>query len=124
MGNDSFEDSGSTLSHGFNEEDAGFYVTIHYVKGGIKIKATTNIANIKENTNTEYPRIRELMEDFLNNGWEEVRPETVGALTSGEIISTPNGNLYWHERYQIEDMLEELQQGNEVFMQYGGNLNV
>ena len=103
-------------------EDKGFYVTVSYVKGGIKLKATPEIANIAENTNHERPDMHDLMEDFLQNGWEEVHPEDIGALTSGEIVSDSNGNIYWHERYQIEDMVEELQQGNEVFMQYGGNL--
>ena len=103
-------------------EDRGFYVIVNYNKYGIKLIATPEIKDIAANTNHEYPDIYDLMEDFLQNGWETVNPEDIGALTSGELISDPNGNVYWHERYQIEDMVEELQKGQTVLMQYGGNL--
>ena len=103
-------------------EDKGFYVIVNYNKYGIKLIATPEIKDIAENTGNARPDIYDLMEDFLQNGWETVNPEDIGALTSGELISDPNGNVYWHERYQIEDMVEELQKGQTVLMQYGGNL--
>lgn len=40
-------------------------------------------------------------------GWERVLPETIGALTDGEIWSDGT-YLYWHERYAIEDFDETL----------------
>ena len=105
-------------------EDEGFNVKVTYVKGGIKLTATPSLLEDVQGLGEQIdkPSIFEVMEDFFTSGWEEVRPEDIGVLTSGEIFSDPNGNVYWHERYQIEDMVEELMNGNEVFMQYGGNL--
>ncbi len=105
-------------------EDEGFNVKVTYVKGGIKLTATPSLLEDVQGLGEQIdkPSIFEIMEDFFTNGWEEIRPEDIGALTSGEIFSDANGNVYWHERYQIEDMVEELMNGNEVFMQYGGNL--
>lgn len=121
------DEQAETLKSGPSSgEDKGTYVDVIYQKGGIKLKPTEQLKKeIAEGGPQDvqtYASIWELMEDFFTNGWENVAPEDIGALTSGEIFSDPNGNLYWHERYQIEDMLEELKQGNEVFMQYGGNL--
>lgn len=105
-------------------EDEGFNVKVTYKKGGITLSPTSNlledVQGLGETINK--PSIYDLMEDFFSNGWETVRPEDIGALTSGEIFADANGNIYWHERYQIEDMVEELMNGNSVFMQYGGNL--
>ena len=108
----------------------GLYVTAVYSKGGITLKPTPELLNeVAENKAdvgkgfVEWnPQLHDLLEDFTGNGWEWVNPEDIGALTSGEIISDPGGNVYWHERYQIEDMVEELVSGKNVWMQYGGNL--
>jgi hypothetical protein len=105
-------------------EDEGFNVKVVYNKYGITLEPTANLLSdvqgIGEMINK--PNIFELMEDFFTNGWEMVNPEDIGALTSGELMSDQDGNVYWHERYQIEDMVEELMNGNKVNLQYGGNL--
>ena len=56
----------------------------------------------------------ELMEDFLTNGWQNVPPEDIGALTSAPIFEAPDGRIYWHERYQVESAAEELLLGKTV----------
>jgi hypothetical protein len=62
----------------------------------------------------------------LANGWEEVKPEEVGALTASMILSdeadrddmgilTGCGRVYWHPNYAVEDPIETLQKaGNFV----------
>jgi hypothetical protein len=105
-------------------EDEGFNVKVVYNKYGITLEPTANLLNDVQGIGESIPKpsIWELMEDFFTNGWERVNPEDIGALTSGEIMSDQDGNVYWHERYQIEDMVEELMNGNKVNLQYGGNL--
>ena len=60
-----------------------------------------------------------LLEDHLCDGWDRIRPEEIGALTSAPILSdecsrndegeiTSTGVVYWHERYQIESAANEL----------------
>lgn len=52
-----------------------------------------------------------LFEDFAGNGWSTPSAEELGALTSCEIIIAWDDEVYWHERYQIEDAIEELLNG-------------
>jgi len=67
----------------------------------------------------------ELLEDHLCNGWEAVRPEEVGALTSalllcdevdrdeaGEIRDV--GRVYWNPDYAVCDEIEELRDKHQV----------
>jgi len=56
----------------------------------------------------------ELLEDHLTNGWQQLDPADIGALTSAPILEAPDGRVYWHERYQIEAAGEELLLGKEV----------
>ena len=69
--------------------------------------------------------MRILLADFFKRQWCEVRPEEIGALTSALIISDeahrdPDGTLlsvghvYWNERYQVEDEIEELRKSGEI----------
>src|SRR5208337_3581974 len=114
----------AAISQPTSGEDEGFNVKVVYNKYGITLEPTANLLNdvqgIGETINK--PSIWELMEDFFTNGWEMVNPEDIGALTSGEIMSDQDGNIYWHERYQIEDMVEMLMNGEKVNLQYGGNI--
>jgi len=120
----SSEDKVAATEQPTSGEDEGFNVKVVYNKYGITLEPTANLLSdvqgIGEMINK--PNIFELMEDFFTNGWEMVNPEDIGALTSGELMSDQDGNVYWHERYQIEDMVEELMNGNKVNLQYGGNL--
>ncbi len=61
----------------------------------------------------------DLLDDHLCNGWDWVRPEEIGALTSAPILSDECsrddqgaietvGVVYWHERYQVESAADEL----------------
>ena len=56
----------------------------------------------------------ELMGDFLSNGWQNVDPEEISALTDAPIFEAPDGRIYWHERYQVESAAEELVLGKTV----------
>jgi len=60
-----------------------------------------------------------LLEDHLDNGWEMVPPEDIGALTaapilSDEIVRDDNGRIveagrvYWYPDYAVRDEIEEL----------------
>jgi len=61
----------------------------------------------------------DLLENCLCNGWEWIRPEEIGALTSAPILSDDCsrddsgllgqiGAVYWFEKYQIQSPGEEL----------------
>ena len=63
--------------------------------------------------------IFDLLEDWLDSGWEIVPPEDIGALTSAPILTdeierddhgqvTSIGRVWWFERYAIEDPVETL----------------
>jgi hypothetical protein len=58
--------------------------------------------------------LEELLDDRTSNGWQWVEPEDIGALTSGPILEAPDGNIYWHERYQIESAADMLLSGKPV----------
>ena len=71
---------------------------------------------------------RELCEHPLCNGWSEVNPEDVAALTSslifsdelewdddGEILTV--GRVYWFPNYQIESPVETLRANGWVVFQ-------
>src|SRR5208337_3441999 len=114
----------AAISQPTSGEDEGFNVKVVYNKYGITLEPTANLLNDVQGIGESIPKpsIWELMEDFFTNGWEMVNPEDIGALTSGEIMSDQDGNVYWHERYPIEDMVEMLMNGEKVNLQYGGNL--
>ena len=67
--------------------------------------------------------LAELLEEATANGWSWQAPEDLGALTSAPIISDPNGNVYWHERYQVDDPIGMLANGETVQFDFGGNMN-
>ena len=78
----------------------------------------------------ECKSIEDALEDHLCNGWEIIAPADVGALTDGLLITDDAerddqgalvrvGTVYWDERYQIEDALEELQAGRAVEFRAG-----
>jgi hypothetical protein len=69
--------------------------------------------------------LRVLLDDHLANGWDEIKPEEIGALTSALIISdeairNPDGSLlsvghvYWNERYQVDDEIDELRTAGAI----------
>ena len=63
--------------------------------------------------------LQDLLEDWLCNGWEFIRPEEISALTSAPILSddakrddkgelTDVGNVYWFSDYAVTCEIEEL----------------
>jgi hypothetical protein len=64
--------------------------------------------------------IEDLLEHHLANGWELLRPDEIGALTSCPLILADTAarddagvltaveRVYWHERYQVDNALREL----------------
>ena len=78
---------------------------------------------------SERPRLRRLgnwspcsyeaeaafVRDYLEpQGFKQVKPEDVGALTSGLLVQNAAGQIFWNERYQVESFIEELIKGNSV----------
>lgn len=73
--------------------------------------------------------ISELFERQLCNGWDRVRPEDIGALTSCPYIFTDDcemddegkitsvGRVYWFPRYEVDCLLEELEKNGSVTLQ-------
>lgn len=104
----------------------GKYLILEVVPSGLNI--TLNPDGIEElqdrKDETDSQTFFTLFEDFTANGWMSLGAEQIGALTSSEIIISPDaetddhGNLvstdttiYWHERYQVEDAIEALLAG-------------
>jgi len=70
----------------------------------------------------------DVISDYIGNGWDEVLPEKIGALTEAPIIGKmvywdDNGDfdgaeeIYWYPNYQIEDPFRVLLEAGEVFFQ-------
>ena len=69
--------------------------------------------------------LQDLLEDYLVNGWEFIRPEEIAALTSAPILSdsaqrnddgklTKIGGCYWFPNYAVESEIETLLEKNSV----------
>jgi len=74
--------------------------------------------------------IRELLEDHLCRGWEEILPEEIGALTSAMLLSddvqrdddgriTRIGRIYFNPNYQVMDEIRELRERSCVIFDGG-----
>jgi hypothetical protein len=58
--------------------------------------------------------------DYLRpQGFRTVKPEDIGALTSGLLVQNDKGDIFWDSRYQVESFLEELIAGRPVEWQKG-----
>ena len=82
----------------------------------------------------EIPRLRRLgrghpetcvaeaafVRDYLRpQGFRTVKPEDIGALTSGLLVQNDKGDIFWDSRYQVESFLEDLIAGCSVEWQKG-----
>ena len=74
----------------------------------------------------------ELLEDHLCNGWELVRPEEIGALTSALLLSDEVdrdevgeiravGRVYWNPDYAVCDEVEQLREKHAVLFRGVGS---
>jgi hypothetical protein len=61
----------------------------------------------------------DLIADQLGEGWQEIKPEEIGALTASILLTdeadrddsgvlTRCGRVYWHPSYAVEDPIETL----------------
>lgn len=95
--------------------------------GNLKIKLRKGVRKLI--VNEEIKTIWDLMEGVIcNSSWELVTAEEVGGLTDCQFILadettrddhgnlTDVGNVYWHERYQIEDALEVLKDQGYIIL--------
>lgn len=109
---------------GLKHEDEGLWLRLVYLpNGNLDVQATQELKNEFAANEDWVPTIYELFEDFTANGWEWIRPVDIGALTDGDIITDPDGHIFWHERYQIEDPVEELKTAGHYTMLAGGGLD-
>lgn len=102
------------------------YLKVEYVPHGLRLELTPDGREFVEG----YPEGKpdsylfcDLFDDYLFSGWAMLRPEDIGALTGCDIILTDDwtieddgtlqvyGNIYWHERYQIESLIDRLLAG-------------
>src|SRR5271156_1320269 len=110
-----------------NDADTGAYVKVENDPQGNLLVSATDLgrkeiaAMMGEKNRGTDALLADAMEDLTSNGWEWVSPEDIGALTSAPILMAPSGNVYWHERYAIEDPIEMLANGEQVRFDFGGN---
>jgi hypothetical protein len=95
---------------------------------GMIITATEEGREYAQEEIDNYPALFDMFEDWIGNGWMWIPPESVGALTDGEIISPdaymddygeitfpyPNSHVYWFSNYQVENPLETWAEGKGV----------
>ena len=56
----------------------------------------------------------ELLEHWIANGWRMVPPDEIGALTTGLILESPEGFIFYHENAKLETPAQELVEGRTV----------
>ena len=56
----------------------------------------------------------ELLEHWIANGWRMVPPDEIGALTTGLILESPEGYIFYHENAKLETPAQELVEGRTV----------
>lgn len=74
-----------------------------------------------------YDGMFDLMEEWVQSEWMWIPPEQIGALTDAPIISPdatveddgsytifPDGAVYWHSNYMVEDPVEKWARGEGV----------
>lgn len=100
----------------------GHYVTLRKTPDGdLEMTATEQLRADADlfRGRPESDALSDMLEDHLGSGWEWVRPEEIGALTSGDIISdtverddegglTSVGHVYWDSMYQVQSTVETL----------------
>lgn len=70
----------------------------------------------------------DVISDYIGNGWDEILPEKIGAITEAPIIGrdvvwddegdVENAEaIYWYPNYQIEDPFRVLLETGEVFFE-------
>lgn len=112
------------------------YVELDKVPGGLRIKLTPEGKEFlidNRNTANEWCKgtdyiYSDLMEYELGNGWEWIRPEEIGALTDGNILSdevvrddqgniTKLGRVYWFPNHQVISEIDELYNNGDCFLE-------
>ncbi len=102
--------------------EPGEYVDLKVTPDGLELIATDSLREDAERFRglAEMAALYEMLEDHTaNSDWEFVRPEEVGALTSGALLAdrverddngeiTAVGNVYWDSGYQQTSTVEEL----------------
>lgn len=105
----------------------GHYVTLRKMPNGLELTATENLyadADLFRNR-CEIDALSDILEDHLCNEWEWVRPEEIGALTDGDILTDTAqrddqgelvsvGCVYWDSMYQVQSTVETLLRGETV----------
>ncbi|GAA6622760.1 hypothetical protein [Scytonema sp. NUACC26] len=61
----------------------------------------------------------DLFEYHLCNGWSTVLPEDIGALTSGLLLRSPEGKIYWDESYAVRSLVDDLVEKGKCVLLYG-----
>jgi hypothetical protein len=105
------------------------YVTFDKIDGNLVIAllpaGREEIADAEDNSINSDAFILDLFEHPLCNGWTEVKPEEIGALTASPILTDDFqrdddgklikvGRVFWFPSYQIECPVETLRDRGEV----------
>lgn len=115
-----------------NKIETGRYLELEFVQGGLNVRLTEEGRSELADLRASKPRATDdaifvdLFEDFAGNGWQLIDPSTMGLTACRLGISPDTANdqfnvetVYWHERYAVEDAIEELAAG-ELFLMLAG----
>ena len=112
------------------------FITIHFLENGIRLEPTPEgideAKNYLDDGNESDGALWSMLESFLDNGWVNIPPWDIRAITDAPIMSEDftiddDGNLvpatdkpedavvYWHENYAVESCIAKWAVGESVF---------
>jgi len=121
--------------------ERGDFLTLRKVNGNLELVPTPRGVDVAKAylaaredgsaTSASDDMLHDMLEDFLGNGWLQVEPVDVGALTDAYMLSDdgtvpdeggwkPVGEgarVYAHMNYQVEDPIETFAKGGVVFFE-------
>ena len=118
-----------------NIEDFGGVVMEITLDDTLLIKLTPEGIKELKDTKNDYPSFSEehiffdiMVPVLCNSDWDFILPEEIVASTAGTILSKGStrddngklikpGKVFWHSNYQLESMIETLEQGIALALQ-------
>jgi hypothetical protein len=97
----------------------GNYLALDFKENGVRVTLTPMGSDKIKELKEEHPEMLDhqlFAELFTDFGFHLVDPSYLG-LTSCQLGFTDDSDLWWHERYAVEDAIEVLQEDGGLFLQ-------
>jgi hypothetical protein len=112
-------------------------ITIHFLPDGIRLEPMPDgildaRAYLNDGDQSD-AALWDMLEGFIGNGWANIPPEAIGAMTDAPILSedftmsddgdwipaVENPVVYWHAAYAVESCIAKWAAGESVFWRKG-----